>query len=87
MQEVGKNMNLIKERERKILFSTSIMKLTVEKDTEAYKEKRQMSHEGILEILGHVEIGKPRKTLENLWIPTATSPALAQQIFNWWQNE
>ena len=69
MQEVGKILNLIKEKERKILFSTSITKLTVEEDTVAYKEKRQMSHEGILEILGHVEIGTPRKTLENLWIP------------------
>ena len=66
MQEVGKNKNLIKKSEKKILFSKSIAKFIVEEDTEAYKEIKQMSHEGILEILGHVETGKPRKTLENL---------------------
>ena len=76
MQEVVKNKNLIEEREKKVLFSTSITKLTVEEDKVAYKERNQMSHEGILEILGHVETGKPRETLEKLWIPTATAPAL-----------
>ena len=81
------NKNLMKEIEKKVLFSTSITKLTVKEDTVAYKEMKQMSHEGILEILGHVETGKPRKTLENLWIHTATAPALAQQMFYWWQND
>ena len=52
MQEVGKKKNLIKERENEILFSTSITKLTVEKDAVAYKEMKEMSHEGIVEILG-----------------------------------
>ena len=70
-----------------IIFSTLITKLAVEEDTVVYKETKQMSHEGILEILGHVETGKLRKTLENLWIPTAMAPALAQQMFNWWQND
>ena len=87
MQDVGKNRNLMKRREKKILFSTSITKLTVEEDTVAYKEKRQMSHEGILEISGHVVTGKQRKALDNVWIPTATAPALAQQIFNCRQND
>ena len=77
---MNKNKNLMKRREKIILFGISIIKLTVEEDTVAYKEMKQMSHEGILEIMGHVEIGKPRKVLENLWIPTATVPALAQQM-------
>ena len=74
----------MKEWEKK---STSTTKLTVEEDTVAYKEINQMSHEGILEILGHVETEKPKKPLENLWIPSATAPALAQQMFNWWRND
>ena len=64
MQVVGKNKNLIKERKKKILFSTSIRKLTVEEDTEAYKEMKQISHQGIVEILGPIETGKMSKTFE-----------------------
>ena len=72
--------------EEKVLFSTSITKLIVEEDSRVQGDE-QMSHEGILEIFGHVQTGKPRKTLENLWIHTATAPVLAQQMFNWWQND
>ena len=61
---MGKDKNWMKRREEKRLLSTLITKLTVEEETVAFKEMKQMSHESI-----------------------RTAPALAQQIFNRWQND
>ena len=70
MQEVvGENKNVVKEREKKILFSTLTTKLTVEEDTVAYKEMKQMSHEGILEILNHVRQENRKKPWKSFGFP------------------
>ena len=60
---------MMKRRENKILFSTLETQLTVEEDTVAYKEMKQMSHEGMLEILGHLEMENRKKPLKNFGFP------------------
>ena len=59
----------MKRRENKILFSTLETQLTVEEDTVAYKEMKQMSHEGMLEILGHLEMENREKPWKNFGFP------------------